>query len=74
MMNSQKKPLFLVRKYYSILKASIVMEAATFLVSFTDTLIAGNFIGEEAIAAVGLSVPSPDSKVRVEKLSYHYRL
>ena len=53
----QTKPVFLIQKYRSILGAVIVVEAVTYLVSLTDTLIAGNMISNEAMAAIGLVAP-----------------
>ena len=41
-MIQSKEPLFLIKKYKSILRAAIVVEAASCLVSFTDSLISGN--------------------------------
>ena len=53
----QSKPIFLIQKYRSILGAAIVVEAVTYIVSLTDTLIAGNMVNNEAMAAVGLVAP-----------------
>lgn len=56
-MNQSKKPVFLIKKYKDILLAVITIEVATFLVSCADTLIAGNIVGEDALAAVGVVAP-----------------
>lgn len=53
----QTKPIFLIQKYRSILGAAIVVEAVTYIISLTDTLIAGNMVSNEAMAAVGLVAP-----------------
>ena len=50
-------PLFLIKKYKSILRAAVVVEAACCLVSFTDSLISGNMLGPEALSAVALVSP-----------------
>ena len=56
-MQEQNKPLFLIKKYYSILKASIAVETAAFLITLLDSLIAGNMIGSETLIAVGAVAP-----------------
>ena len=56
-MEQSKKPVFLIRKYKDILWAVSAIEAANFLVSCVDTLLAGNIVGEDALAAVGLVAP-----------------
>ena len=56
-MKHQTKSRFINRKYRSILKASLAVEGASFLVTFTDSLIAGNLAGTEALAAVSLAAP-----------------
>ena len=53
----QTKPLFLIKKYRSILSTAIVIEAINFIVSLTDSIIAGNAINEKAFAAIGLFAP-----------------
>lgn len=53
----QTKPFFLIRKYRSILFAAVVVEVVSYLVSLTDSIVAGNIIGPEALAAVGLLTP-----------------
>ena len=53
----QTKPVFLIRKYRSILGAAMIVEAVSFLVSLTDSIVAGNMFGEEALAAIGLVTP-----------------
>ncbi len=53
----QTKPRILINKYRSILIAAVVVEAVSFLVSLTDSLIAGNVVGEDALAAIGLLAP-----------------
>lgn len=51
------KNSFLGRKYISILRASIIVEAVAYIVTLTDTLVAGNMIGTAALSAVGLVAP-----------------
>ncbi|MBR5381132.1 MAG: hypothetical protein IK136_00775 [Oscillospiraceae bacterium] len=53
----QTKPLFIIRKYRSILRASVIVEAVLFIASLTDSIVAGNALGEEALAAIGLIAP-----------------
>lgn len=53
----ETRPRFLVRKYRSILLAAIVEEMVVYIVSLTDTIVAGNLIGEEALEVVGLASP-----------------
>ncbi len=48
----ETKPRFIIKKYHSILRAAIIVEAVGFIVSLTDSIIAGNFIGDEAFAAI----------------------
>jgi hypothetical protein len=50
------KTSFYYQKYHSILRAAIIVEAVGFIVSLTDSIIAGNFIGDEAFAAIGLLI------------------
>ena len=54
---SQTKPFFVIRKYRSILFAAIVVEVVSYLVSLTDSIVAGSMISLEALAAVGLLTP-----------------
>ena len=54
---SETKPLILIKKYRSILFAAIIIEVVTFFVSLTDTIVAANFVGRDAFAAVGLMSP-----------------
>ena len=53
----ETKALFIIKKYHSILRAAIIIEAVNFIVSLTDGVVAGNAIGEEAFAAIGLLAP-----------------
>lgn len=53
----QTRPLVLLKKYQSILIAAMVVEGVTFLVSLTDTIVAGNVIGADALMAIGLVAP-----------------
>lgn len=53
----QTRPLVILKKYQSILLAAMVVEGVTFLVSLTDTLVAGNVIGADALMAIGLVAP-----------------
>ena len=52
----QTKPLFLIRKYRSILWAAVIVEAVNYIVSLTDGIISGNLIGSDAFTAIGLSM------------------
>ena len=54
---NQTKPLFIIKRYREILLASLVIESVDFLISLTDTIIAGNLISKEALTAVGLVSP-----------------
>ena len=56
-MIQSKEPSFLIKKYRSILKAALVVEAASCLVSFTDSLVSGNMLGGEALSAVAIVSP-----------------
>lgn len=56
-MIKQSKPIFLINKYRSILNASISVEMVCFLITLTDSLIAGNMIGQEPLIAVGTVAP-----------------
>lgn len=53
----QTKPLFIIRKYRSILWAAVIVEAVNYIVSLTDSIISGNLIGSEALTAIGLIAP-----------------
>ncbi len=50
----QTKPVFIVKQYKKLLTALLAVELVVFLVSLTDTLVAANMIGQEALVAVGL--------------------
>ena len=56
-MKAQQKPVFLVKKFYSILQASVAVETVSFFVTLSDSVIAGNMIGNETLVAVGLLSP-----------------
>ena len=57
----QTKPLVILRKYRSIFFAAAIVEAVSFLVSLTDTIVAGNEVGAEALMAMrGRTVGSVD--------------
>lgn len=53
----QTKPIFLIRKYRSILWAAIIVESVNFILSLTDIFVAGNIIGVDAFAAIGIVAP-----------------
>lgn len=53
----QTKPLFLIRKYRSILTAAITVEAVNYIVSLTDSIVAGNMLGNEALTGIGVLSP-----------------
>ncbi|MBQ7158357.1 MAG: hypothetical protein IJS09_02885 [Treponema sp.] len=53
----QTKPRFLVKKIYSILRSVVIVEIVSYVVSLTDTAIAGLCLGKEAFASVGLLTP-----------------
>src|SRR5574344_1466079 len=48
---------FSTRKFYSLLFTSSVAMAIAFIMLLSDTVIAGQFIGENAIAGVNLVLP-----------------
>ena len=48
---------FLGRKFLSILRASIIVEMVSFIVTMTDTLVAGNMIGIDGLGAIGAVAP-----------------
>lgn len=54
---NQAEPQFIIKKYRSILLASITIEIVSYVVSITDTLIAGNFVDSKAMAAIGIVTP-----------------
>jgi len=51
------KPLFVIKKYRSILLAAAIVEAVSYIVSLTDSIVAGNMINSSAFAAIGLISP-----------------
>ncbi|MBQ3371955.1 MAG: hypothetical protein IJG40_02320 [Oscillospiraceae bacterium] len=53
----QIKPTFIIRKYRSILTAAIVVESVNYIISLTDSIIAGNMLGGDALVAIGLLAP-----------------
>ena len=53
----ETRPVFIINKYRSIFRAAIIIEAVSFIVSLTDGIIAGNVLGAEALAAIGLLAP-----------------
>ena len=53
----ETRPLFIIRKYRSVMRAAVVIELVAYLVSLTDALIAGRFIGSSALTAIGLMAP-----------------
>ena len=53
----QTKATFIIKKYRSILFAAIIIEAVNFIISLTDSIIAGNAVGAQAFAAIGLIAP-----------------
>ena len=68
----QTKADFLVQKYRQILRASLLVEAVSYIMTMTDTLIAGNMIGEDALAAAGLVAPLLRRKYSYHELSKPY--
>ena len=56
-MKNQTESKFLINKYRSILFSAAAVEGATFIIAFTDSIVAGNIIGSEALAAVSAVVP-----------------
>ncbi|MBO7718616.1 MAG: hypothetical protein J6S29_00525, partial [Methanosphaera sp.] len=50
-------PLFINKKFKSILLAAIVEEMVVYIVSITDTIVAGNVIDSYALEIVGLAAP-----------------
>ena len=53
----QTKPFFVIKKYRSILLAAIVVESVNYIISLTDSIIAGNILGGDALVAIGLLAP-----------------
>ena len=53
----ETRPLFILRKYRSVMRAAVVIELVAYLVSLTDALIAGRFISSSALTAIGLMAP-----------------
>ena len=53
----ETRPLFIIRKYRSVMRAAVVIELVAYLVSLTDALIAGRFISSNALTAIGLMAP-----------------
>ena len=53
----RNKSRFYQKKYRSILRAAIIVEAVNFIVSLTDGIVAGNVLGADAFAAIGLLAP-----------------
>ena len=53
----QTKPLFIIQKYKSVMRAALAIETVVYLISLTDTLVAGNMISQEALIAIGLMSP-----------------
>ena len=51
------KPYVILGKYRSLLLSALVVETVTFLVSLTDSLVAGNVVNADAFAAIGLLTP-----------------
>ncbi|MBQ3392207.1 MAG: hypothetical protein IJG52_02205 [Lachnospiraceae bacterium] len=49
---SEGKPIFIIKKYRSILWAAVVVESVSFIVSLTDGIVAGNLIGLRALEGV----------------------
>ncbi len=54
---SETKPLLLFRKYRSLFNAALTIELVLFSVTLTDTVVAANAVGEDALSAVGLLAP-----------------
>lgn len=54
---NETRPLFIIRKYRSVMRAAVVIELVAYLVSLTDALIAGRFISSNALTAIGLMAP-----------------
>ena len=53
----QTRPLFLIRKYHSILTAAVIVESVNYIVSLTDSIVAGSFLGPDALVGIGLITP-----------------
>ena len=51
------KPIFLYKKYRSILFASIIVEVVSFVVSLIDSIVAAHMVGIQAYEAIGLVSP-----------------
>ncbi|MBQ6380777.1 MAG: hypothetical protein IJJ41_04140 [Clostridia bacterium] len=53
----ETKPRLILKRYRSILVASMIVELVTFIVSLTDSVFAGQRVGMEALSAIGLMSP-----------------
>lgn len=53
----QTAPHFIIKKYRSILWATVIVEAVNYIVSLTDSVVAGNILGSDALAAIGVLAP-----------------
>ena len=53
----ETKPRLILKRYRSILVASMIVELVTFIVSLTDSVIAGQRVGMEALSSIGLMSP-----------------
>ena len=53
----ETKPIFLYKKYHSILFASIIVEVVSFVVSLVDSVVAAHMVGIQAFEAIGLVSP-----------------
>ena len=53
----QTRPYVILGKYRSLLLSAIITESVAFLVSLTDSLVAGNVVNADAFAAIGLLTP-----------------
>ncbi len=56
-MLNETRSLFVIRRYRSIVFATIIVEAVNYIVSLTDSIVAGNLVNSSALAAIGLISP-----------------
>ena len=53
----QTKPTFIIKRYKSILRAAIIVESVNYIVTLTDSIVAGSAVSAEAFTAIGLIAP-----------------
>ena len=53
----ETKPKLLIKKYRSVLIAATIVEVVSYVVSLTDSVVAANKVGMDALSAIGLLTP-----------------